>query len=121
MSGQTVKTANCRKCGAMIVWMKSKRGKNVPVNVDSVDENDLDWEPPSDTNRDWTPKFVYGTHEAHFNTCSVEKQEKAAGDCPNCAKLRAENEQLRSQLEGRTPAGLREPAQATLEDDDIPF
>lgn len=115
-----VKTSNCRKCGAVIVWMKSKRGKNVPVNVDSVDEHDLEWEEPSDTTRDWTPKFVYGTHEAHFNTCSVEQQEKAAGGCPKCAELRAEIDKLRAELNKVTPHGLREPEQSTL-DDDIPF
>ena len=116
-----VQTSNCRKCGAVIVWMKSKKGKNVPVNVDSVDEGALEWEEPSATNRDWSPKFVYGKHEAHFNTCEVEQQEKSGGNCPKCAKLIAEIDKLRAELAKVTPQGLQEPAPATFDDDDIPF
>lgn len=121
MSNRKVQTKNCRKCGAVIVWMKSKKGKNVPVNVNSVDENSLEWEQPSDTQRDWVPKFVYGTHEAHFNTCEVELQEKTGGNCPKCAKLIAEIDKLRAELAKVTPAGLREPEAPSYSDDDIPF
>jgi hypothetical protein len=115
-----VKTSNCRSCGAIIVWTRSSRGKNVPVNVDSIEERDLDWLEPSDTVRDWTPKFVYGTHEPHFKTCS-ERQERSGGDCQNCARLERELAAARKELNELKPQGLREPEQASLEDDDIPF
>jgi len=64
-----VKTANCRSCGAVIVWMKTANGKNIPINADSVDEADLEWFPASTTQRESQPAFKYGEHSVHFETC----------------------------------------------------
>lgn len=52
-----------------MVWMKTQRGKNIPIDPDSIDEAELEWEPPSTTNRDWAPRFQYGIHQVHFETC----------------------------------------------------
>lgn len=50
-------STECRSCGAIIVWMKTKSGKNMPVDYSSV--------PPDDP-------FVFDPergHISHFATC----------------------------------------------------
>ena len=56
--------AKCRSCDAAIVWMITRNGKNIPVDVDSVDECDLEW------GDDDKPGFERAAgHVAHFETC----------------------------------------------------
>lgn len=34
-----MKTAECRSCKAAIVWLKTDRGKNMPVDADTVQDD----------------------------------------------------------------------------------
>lgn len=54
----------CRGCEDDIVWMKTKRGKWIAVNV-MTDDSDLRG-PTAGEDR-----FRYGEHQAHFVTCPV--------------------------------------------------
>lgn len=54
--------SQCKGCEADIVWVKTKAGKNMPVNV-------LPTEPDFRAPRPGELKFVYGEHESHFQTC----------------------------------------------------
>jgi hypothetical protein len=64
-----IKISRCRSCDESIVWMRTDAGKNVPVNADSVDEADLDFnevrQPMFDETKD---------HVSHFKTCPHAKQ-----------------------------------------------
>lgn len=64
----SVEIKRCRSCKAPIVWMRTRRGKNVPVDADTVDEAEHDEE--------GRPMFVYGTHVAHFTTCPNAAQHR---------------------------------------------
>lgn len=44
----------CRACGADIQFVKTKRGKTIPVNYDTWDGEE---------------EFKFGKHIAHFATC----------------------------------------------------
>lgn len=48
--------SKCRSCGADIVWMKTKKGKNIPVDYDH-------------TNDPETTVFDPDTMTTHFETC----------------------------------------------------
>lgn len=67
--------SRCRAgdCGADIVWLKTKAGRPMPVNV--VPTNKLYRGPNAGET-----EFVYGEHESHFSTCpaatSFRKQRK---------------------------------------------
>lgn len=54
----------CRDCQADIVWMITRKGKNIPVDIESVDTDHLFAIGP-----DEKLSFEYGTNVAHFNTC----------------------------------------------------
>ena len=54
--------AQCRGCEADIVWVKTKRGKSMPVNV-VVTETQFRGPRPGEL------KFAYGEHQSHFQTC----------------------------------------------------
>lgn len=54
---------SCRSCGAPIVWMRTEQGQMMPVDADSVDEAELEYDD------DGTPRFQYGTHASHFASC----------------------------------------------------
>ena len=49
------RTRSCKKCGAAIIWLKTFRGKNIPVEYDSVEG----LEPQYDRNK----------HDCHFDNC----------------------------------------------------
>lgn len=53
--------ALCRSCGAEIAWVKTEKGKSMPVDIDSWDGNRI---------------FTPGKHISHF------------ASCPNAAKHR---------------------------------
>jgi hypothetical protein len=55
-----MKTARCRSCQAEVVWLKTRNGKNVPVDVTSFDPVEFELDPP-----EFDPKL----HVAHFATC----------------------------------------------------
>jgi len=52
----------CRSCGREIVWMKTKNGKNIPVNAET-------WEPGDEL-------FEPGRHVAHFADCPNADQHR---------------------------------------------
>lgn len=59
----TVQVTRCRSCDAAVVWMKTNRGRNMPVDVDGIDEADLTYE-------DGKPLFdPEAGHVSHFATC----------------------------------------------------
>jgi hypothetical protein len=45
----------CRSCNAMIIWFKTARGKNMPVDADTVKPEDEEFDPPR--------------HVVHWSTC----------------------------------------------------
>lgn len=45
----------CKSCRAMIVWLKTSTGANMPVDADSVAPEDVEYE--------------HGRHVSHFGTC----------------------------------------------------
>ena len=52
----------CRACGADIVFVKTKNGKQMPVNV-------MPTEKPFRGPNAGELMFVYGEHQSHFQTC----------------------------------------------------
>jgi hypothetical protein len=51
-----VEVTRCRSCQALIVWLKTKAGRMMPVNYDgTVIELDT--------------HYVHGRHTSHFATC----------------------------------------------------
>ncbi len=69
MSNHTLKPANCKSCGAIIIWMKTAKGKNIPVDASSVEVHELEWIEASPTMREAMPSFQHGKHICHFETC----------------------------------------------------
>lgn len=45
----------CRSCRAQIIWFKTEAGRNMPVDADTVEPEDDEYEPPR--------------HVSHFSTC----------------------------------------------------
>ena len=54
--------SQCRGCEADIVWMKTKRGKSMPINVIPTESQ---FRGPNAGEL----KFVFGEHQSHFQTC----------------------------------------------------
>lgn len=52
----------CRSCGAQIIWFNTDKGRNVPIDAESVK--------PEDT------EYHYGRHVAHFATCPNADQHR---------------------------------------------
>jgi hypothetical protein len=46
----------CRSCGEDIVFLRTASGKMMPVNADTVEAGDTDYE--------------HGRHVSHFSTCT---------------------------------------------------
>lgn len=51
-----VKITQCRSCGADIVWLKTQRGKNIPVDAEDVVDEEVE-------------VFDPDTMTTHFATC----------------------------------------------------
>jgi len=58
------KISKCRSCQAYIVWLKTERGANIPVDADSVSEGD--------------DLFDQKVHVSHFSTCPDADQHRKA-------------------------------------------
>lgn len=54
--------AHCRSCNAPIIWFRTARGSNMPVDVGSVDRNDV--------------KLDMKRHISHFATCKNADQHR---------------------------------------------
>lgn len=50
------KVATCRGCGAEIVWLKTQKGKNMPVDAETVTDGDAIYD--------------RNIHTSHFDTCT---------------------------------------------------
>lgn len=61
-----VRTTSCRSCAALVVWMRTAAGKNMPVDADSVDVATLEWDAGK-------PVFDPDEHTSHFATCPEAK------------------------------------------------
>lgn len=46
---------HCRSCGAAIVFLRTRKGKLMPVDAETVDHDEY--------------QFQHGKHRAHFATC----------------------------------------------------
>lgn len=57
-----MKVEHCRGCNAEIVWLKTAKGKAMPVDASTVKEGDAQYE--------------HGRHISHFATCKNAKQFK---------------------------------------------
>lgn len=51
--------SSCRNCGAAITWLKTKNGKNIPVNPETVADGDV--------------TFDRQHHVTHFDTCPARQ------------------------------------------------
>lgn len=59
-----IRVGRCRSCDAYVVWMRTNTGKSMPVDADSIDEDELE------RAEDGTPLFDAGLgHVSHFATC----------------------------------------------------
>lgn len=56
-----VQRCRARGCGALIVWLKTKAGRNMPVNYDGTVI-------ALDTH------YVHGRHTSHFATCPAAEK-----------------------------------------------
>jgi hypothetical protein len=45
----------CKSCAAKIIWFKTEAGRNMPVDADTVEPEDDEYDPPR--------------HVSHFATC----------------------------------------------------
>lgn len=61
--------AQCRSCGAEIVWLKTQAGKNMPVDRKRLDGGDA----AEDVHR-W--KFDRDRHVSHFSSCPNGEQHR---------------------------------------------
>jgi len=50
-----MKIVHCQKCNAEMVWLRTKTGKAMPVDADTVREGDTDYD--------------HIKHVSHFATC----------------------------------------------------
>ena len=62
MSHENSDAATCRSCGAEIVWLKTAAGKNMPIDAET-------WEPGDD-------EFDHKRHTSHFATCPDSNQHR---------------------------------------------
>lgn len=60
------KPSNCTYCGEKIAWTKSRKGKNVPVDVESLSEEDVEIL----GRKDEALGYRYKGHVCHFETCT---------------------------------------------------
>ncbi len=65
-----IRIDRCRSCDASVVWMITNTGKNMPVDADSVDEAELEFD-------GMKPKFDHQAgHVSHFATCPQANQHR---------------------------------------------
>lgn len=120
-----MKGSNCKFCGQPIKWIKTKNGKNMPLDPVGIDEGDI----------------VYDRmkHTSHWDTCT--KQEKARQQYPQqqqsvlnpfltkqleeyvqACKAGAGYEMLgRKFCESVEKAHVPKPETGDMYDDDVPF
>lgn len=55
----------CSSCRARIIWLKTSKGKNMPVDADTVEPEDNEFDP--------------SRHTSHFATCPNANQHRKRG------------------------------------------
>ena len=70
-----MKTSRCKhpKCNAIIVWLKTVKGKNMPVDMESLTEDDIT---DLDLGESEHPLYRHGEHTSHFETCVAAQEFK---------------------------------------------
>lgn len=58
--------SKCRSCDARIVWLKTQKGKNMPV----------DWTEDAQVDADAGRVFDFNEHISHFKTCPDADQHR---------------------------------------------
>lgn len=62
MSHEQSDVVSCKTCGADIVFLRTAAGRSMPVNADTVEPGDTDYEP--------------GRHVNHWGTCDRPDQHR---------------------------------------------
>lgn len=62
MSKEHTDIVSCRSCGEDIVFLRTAAGRPMPVNADTVEPGDTDYE--------------HGRHVSHFATCPAADQHR---------------------------------------------
>lgn len=62
MSQERTDITSCRSCEADIVWLRTRAGKNMPVDADTVEPEDTEFDPEK--------------HTSHFATCPQAGQHR---------------------------------------------
>lgn len=57
-----MRTQKCRSCGAEIIWLKTDKGKSMPIDAHSVELGD--------------EQFEHGRHTSHFSSCPNANQHR---------------------------------------------
>lgn len=65
-------TSSCRSCGAEIGWVVTSKGKNMPVDAESLSDEDLEVLGRVGEKLD----YRHGEHISHFSTCPESKDWK---------------------------------------------
>jgi hypothetical protein len=65
----------CKACGKEIYYCKTKNGKLIPVNAETIKLEDR---VAMDNGRE--VKFIYGTHISHFSDCPSAKKFRGANN-----------------------------------------
>jgi hypothetical protein len=60
MSREPSDSVPCSECGAALVFLRTVNGKLMPVNADTVEPGDTDYE--------------HGRHVSHFSTCTAPER-----------------------------------------------
>lgn len=67
-----MKTARCSSCDEEIIWMWTVNDKRIPVDADSVEEDETEYAP----GHHGEPLFDPELHVTHFRTCPDANQHR---------------------------------------------
>ncbi|GAB1371169.1 hypothetical protein MASR1M45_12310 [Candidatus Kapaibacterium sp.] len=56
------KVNRCKSCGAMIIWLRTKSGKSMPVEYFEISDNEVE--------------FDINKHTSHFANCKYAQQHR---------------------------------------------
>lgn len=62
--GREYKPSTCRSCGASIMWVKTRKGKNMPIDHDPELEHRF-----VDVQKGSAPEYDPDCMTSHFDTC----------------------------------------------------
>ena len=81
--------AKCRypDCEEEITWLTTRRGKRIPVDTESLTEEDVEL-----LNGDDEPEYRYGDHICHFETCKHESDMSPGPLSSTCSILEGHDE-----------------------------